>query len=377
MASGLWPPDLPLASAGPTSGVPSEGVASAVAVLTIASEPPGGEVFIDGGVWRVASTPATLERFPWGQHHYLAVRKTERLAGRFEVNDYAHDLRIRFEQTLAEEERRLAEERRLNGPEPGTEWMLPMPDGAETAFRFCWVPRTVSPAWLALSKGRNTFYMASGSAGRHVQLTRGFWLGKFPVTQGQWEAVMGSNPSHFLQGRLLGFGGHTDPDRPVECITWDDCQAFCAALAMRFASRPGGELRFRLPTEAEWEYACRAGAGDLTYDEVDAMAWHSKNATWCTQRVGQKHPNAWGLCDMLGDVWEWCSDWSGAIPRDQTVDPTGPRLAPADLQRVVRGGCYDSPPAHCMPGFRGAASAGSCLCGIGFRLVCTQADPSG
>jgi uncharacterized protein (TIGR02996 family) len=159
-----------------------------------------------------------------------------------------------------------------------------------------------------------------------VTLTRPFWLGVYPVTQAQWQAIMHDNPS-----RARG------ANRPVESVSWDECQLFCAKL-----SEHSG-LRFRLPSEAEWEYACRAGTTTTyhTGDGVEAM----NRAGWCdagsdareTCPVGRYLPNAWGLYDMHGNVREWCSDCLRAYTSEAVVDPHGGGDSDS---RVVRGGSW-------------------------------------
>lgn len=152
----------------------------------------------------------------------------------------------------------------------------------------------------------------------NVTITRGYWLGDTPVTQALWLAVMGENPSHF-QGELR---------RPVEQVSWQDCQRFCTQLAARV---PG--LRCRLPTEAEWEYACR----EATSTELDEVAWYSANSRRTTHAVKLKLANPRGLHDMLGNVWEWCSDWYDKYSSAAQRDPVGP---PAGMRRVGRGGSW-------------------------------------
>ena len=152
-----------------------------------------------------------------------------------------------------------------------------------------------------------------------VTLTRPFQIGETPVTQALWKAVMGENPSRFV-----------GDDRPVERVGWDDCGRFIDALNARV---PG--LNARLPTEAEWECACLAGTAGARYGELDVVAQHHGNASRETHPVGEKKPNAWGLYDMLGNVYERCQDWYGAYPEGPATDPTGPETG---SYRVVRGG---------------------------------------
>ena len=157
-------------------------------------------------------------------------------------------------------------------------------------------------------------------------LSRGLWLGEVPVTQRLWEAVAGYNPSVF-----------TGEDLPVENVTWHECEAWMAHVT------PGTEgSRLRFPTQAEWEYACRAGTTGATYrggnDEatLDAIAWYAKNSGGCTHPVKQKAPNPWGLHDMLGNVWEWCADSMRVYTASPVVDPTGGE----PTQRVLCGGSW-------------------------------------
>jgi formylglycine-generating enzyme required for sulfatase activity len=155
----------------------------------------------------------------------------------------------------------------------------------------------------------------------HEVTVSAFAIGKYPVTQAQWQAVMGDNPSHFK-----------GDDLPVENVSWNDVQEFIKRL-----NQNDSKYQYRLPTEAEWEYACRTGdeyAGDL-----DAMAWYHNNSNNQTHPVGQKPANAWGLYDMHGNVWEWCQDWYDSSYYDQNpvTDPQGPN---SGAYRVVRGGSW-------------------------------------
>lgn len=156
-----------------------------------------------------------------------------------------------------------------------------------------------------------------------VQLTQGFWLFDTPCTQALWQAVMGTNPS-ICKG----------DQRPVENVSWDDCQQFLVTFNQQFP-----ELPLVLPTEAQWEYACRAGTQATRYEaRIDAIAWYSANSNNETHVVGQKRPNAWGLYDMLGNVWEWCHDGLRTYDRQEVVDPM--ELLDAGADRVVRGGSW-------------------------------------
>ena len=164
-----------------------------------------------------------------------------------------------------------------------------------------------------------------GMPGREVRISRPFWLGRYPVTQGQWMAVMGNNPSAFP-----GAG----PNAPVEQVNWDDVQLFLARL-----NTLQDTWTFRLPTRAELEYASHAGTEGEVYGPVDAIAWHNGNSGGTTHPVGQKLPNAFGLYDMIGNVLQLCQDWHGEAD-DQVsplVDPQGP---PSGSQRVWHGGSW-------------------------------------
>ncbi len=194
-----------------------------------------------------------------------------------------------------------------------------------------------------------------------VELTQQFYMQTTEVTQAQWELVMGSNPSD-----------NTDcTNCPVEQVSWNDVQTFITNL------NTWGEGTYRLPTEAEWEYAARAGSttafanGDITvtdntYDpNLDAMGWYLYNSS-TTQAVGQKDPNAWGLYDMHGNVFEWCQDWYGTYPSNSVTDPTGPATG---LTRVVRGGGWYNYSNRCRSAMRAADTPDTTYTGVGFRLV--------
>jgi formylglycine-generating enzyme required for sulfatase activity len=191
-----------------------------------------------------------------------------------------------------------------------------------------------------------------------VHLTQPFYLGKYEVTQGQWQAVMGNNPSAFKG----------DANLPVEQVSWDDVQEFMR----RLNGREGGAT-YRLPTEAEWEYAARAGSTTAYSFGNDARllgeyAWYNGNAGGTTHPVGQKKPNAWGLHDMHGNVWEWVQDWHGTYPSGTVTDPVGPSSY-FPPQSVYRGGGWLYTARSCRSASRSGAPTGFRNDGLGFRLL--------
>ncbi|MBF0452838.1 MAG: formylglycine-generating enzyme family protein, partial [Candidatus Magnetomorum sp.] len=186
------------------------------------------------------------------------------------------------------------------------------------------------------------------------------------VTQGQWKAVMGSNPSSFSSC------GDTCP---VDNVSWNDIQEFIQKL-----NEKEGIDKYRLPTEAEWEYAARAGSPSAfanggisqTGCEIDSnlnlMGWYCGNASSKTHPVAQKSANAWGLYDMHGNVWEWCQDWYGSYPTSGVDDPMGPSTG---SNRVVRGGNWGGGARSCRSAQRGNDGPGARSGGCGCRLLRT------
>ena len=218
-----------------------------------------------------------------------------------------------------------------------------------------------------------TFLMGDEADGpvHRVRITKPFLPASVPVTQELYQAVMGDNPSRF-QGS----------DLPVESVSWFDAVKFCNRLSERMNLNPAYRIEdqkvswnresfgFRLPTEAEWEYACRAGSttryswGDLE-SNIGESAWYMENSQGTTQPVGQKKPNSWGLFDMHGNVWEWVWDWYDGYPNQETVDPVGSRAGSA---RVVRGGCWLVGALDCRSAIRFYVEPGLRGADVGFRL---------
>ena len=188
-----------------------------------------------------------------------------------------------------------------------------------------------------------------------VRITRGYWLGKYEVTQSEWESVIGSNPSGFSD-----CGGNC----PVERVSWEDVQEFTG----RLNGREGRDV-YRLPTEAEWEYAARAGTTGDRYGSLDSIAWWRENSGGRTHPVGGKSANAWGLHDMLGNVLEWVQDRSGASYPGLTVtDPRGPG---SGSYRVNRGGSWATLAGYARASNRSGYGPGNRDGSLGFRLLRT------
>jgi formylglycine-generating enzyme required for sulfatase activity/serine/threonine protein kinase len=189
----------------------------------------------------------------------------------------------------------------------------------------------------------------------HEVCVDGFFLGKYEVTQGEYQKIVGTNPSNFKKG-----------DRyPVENVSWEDAREFIKKLNSK------SKRQYRLPTEAEWEYAARSGGKKEKYaggNDIDAMAWYSKNSGSSTHPVGGKRPNGLGLYDMSGNVWEWCQDWFDAnyyssSPRQNPAGPSSGSI------RVLRGGSWNGSPANVRAAFRNGFQPWERYGGLGFRVL--------
>jgi formylglycine-generating enzyme required for sulfatase activity len=214
--------------------------------------------------------------------------------------------------------------------------------------KFYRVLRQVPPANMVLISP-NTFTMGSPTNELHrdsnegpqttVTLSRGFWIGKYEVTQAEYLSVTGTNPSQFPG----------DLSRPVSSVSWPDATNYCWLLTQRelAAGRIPAGSQYRLPTEAEWECAARAGTStrfsygdDPDYASLTNYAWQNFEDGLTVHPVGQKLPNPWGLYDTMGNVFEWCQDWLGPLPGEAVVDPTGPDSNPIGW-KIMRGGAFD------------------------------------
>lgn len=205
-----------------------------------------------------------------------------------------------------------------------------------------------------------------------VFFTRSFFMSKTEVSQRNYLDVVSNNPSYFTGNN----------SRPVEQVSWTDATNYCALLTARErqAGRIDYQWHYRLPTEAEWEYACRAGSttrysfgDDLTEIRLGNYAWFDANASASPQIVASKIPNPWGLFDMHGNLWEWCADWYAAsYPGGPRTHPTGPQTG---TYKVLRGGAYNSNRLLCRSANRHYASPSERLPNIGFRIVLAPVSP--
>ncbi|HEX2687948.1 MAG TPA: formylglycine-generating enzyme family protein [Kofleriaceae bacterium] len=249
------------------------------------------------------------------------------------------------------------------------------PPGKQVEQRVRWIP---PGAFLMGSPETERGRFLNEGPRHEVILTYGYWLGETPVTQALWVAVMGKNPSNFSPKRP------GDLERPVEQVSWDDCQAFLDRLNEEVAG-----LGARLPTEAEWERACRAGiqgatwigelSGETQVPELDEIAWYYSNSDAETHPVGRKTPNPYGLHDMLGNVYEWCADAtdeSGALPSYTSERAVDPVSLGQSSSRVIRGGAWLRLARYVRAAYRYASPRGDRSVSLGFRLAGGQESAS-
>ncbi len=215
-------------------------------------------------------------------------------------------------------------------------------------LEFVWIPK-------------GCFQMGSNSGNSdekpvHKICVDGFWIGKYEVTQAQWEVIVGNNPSNFKV-----CGGNC----PVESVSWDDVQSFIQTLNSKV------KQTFRLPKEAEWEYAARSGGKNELYSggkEINNLAWHYKNSKKTTHKAGTKSANGLGIYDMSGNVWEWCQDWydSDYYKTSPANNPTGPSFG---SERVPRGGSWRESERYCKVTTRTRYRPSENSTNLGFRLI--------
>jgi formylglycine-generating enzyme required for sulfatase activity len=268
----------------------------------------------------------------------------------------------------------------LEGVEPWKPIRLQLPDGPQPPAD--WVGKTLQVASAAnlpmlwVAPGTFTMGGASDGSAHVVHITRGFWLGRTEVTQSQWQTVMGSNPSH------KNFQGQ---NQPVEKVSWNDAMEFCRRVTASEKAAghvlPGYE--YTLPTEAEWEYACRAGTtGDYAGDgNLDHMGWYDKNSEGKTHNVAGKQPNTWGLYDMHGNVWEWCYDYYRPFSNREQTDSNREQTDPAvidvdpddtsdsDTARAGRGGGWGDSAGLCRSAYRFGYDPSQGDDDLGFRFA--------
>ena len=244
----------------------------------------------------------------------------------------------------------------------GQEITIPLAEGVDLEIVM------IEPGTFIMGSPEDELGREGDEIQHEVTLTREYGMGKYEVTQAQFEAIMGTNPSDFKGA-----------DLPVEQVSWDDAMEFCKKLTAKekAAGRLPEGYEYTLPTEAQWEYACRAGtttalnSGKNLSDkdqcpEMDEVGWYYYNSDDATHSVGQKKPNAWGLYDMHGNVWEWCLDWYGDYPSSAVTDPKGPS---SDSYRVVRGGSWSDGANYCRSARRGYGYPGISFIFYGFRVA--------
>jgi len=247
----------------------------------------------------------------------------------------------------------------------------------------------IQPGTFRMGSPTNEAERNSDEVQHLVTISRGFWMEKYLVTQGDYLAVVGSNPSYFTSAN----GYRDDLTRPVETVSWFDATNYCALRTQQ--ERAGGLIPtnyvYRLPTESEWEYACRAGTATAFYlgsglhsgqanfqgqAEYDASVGTTYNSSGIslgqTTAVGRYAANRWGLYDMAGNVFEWCQDWYGTYPLGSLIDPQG---AVTGSFRVIRGGYWYSGAGRCRSADRGYYIPDIRLNSIGFRVLLAPGQP--
>jgi len=323
--------------------------------MWVTSEPAGAEVW--HGTKKVGVTPWMIPEVNPGMELSYLIKKLG-----YEDQEVSETVGSGTELLLNAVLRETPKAMVIAAGDLGEEQDYEIADGVK--MRFCWVPAGRFGMGSPEEEG-GRFY--SEGPVRGVTISQGFWMGKYEVTQGEWEAVMGSDPSKFTGGKRL----------PVERVSWNDIcgdekrgGGFLGKVGIR---APEG-WRFDLPSEAQWEYACRAGTTGAYAGDLDGMGWYSSNAGSKTHEVGGKRANKWGLCDMHGNVYEWCRDWyADSYPGLKTVDPEGPA---GGTYRVNRGGCWITSAGYCRSANRDWYSPDYRNDYVGFRLSLQSVSPA-
>jgi formylglycine-generating enzyme required for sulfatase activity len=224
---------------------------------------------------------------------------------------------------------------RTQGSRPGQTEVNPI-DG----LTYVWIP--AGTFTMGCSPGDAQCNPDEKPAHRAV-IGKGFWLGQTPVTQEAYQQVTGKSPGYFKGAKF-----------PADSMSWDEAQTYCQATGMR------------LPSEAEWEYAARAGTTASRYEDIDRIAWYGVNSGDKTHEVMQKQPNAWNLYDILGNVWQWTSDWYGIYPEGDSSDPQGPVSGKI---RALRGGSWGNGPAFVRVSVRSGNEPENRSNIVGFRCA--------
>ncbi len=218
----------------------------------------------------------------------------------------------------------------------------------------------IAPGSFTMGSPRGELFRVSDETQHEVHITKGFWLAKTETTQKQYSGIQGSNPSSFKSAGEYA---------PVEEVLWENAKEFCRQLNQQeqSAGRLPDGFEYCLPTEAQWEFAARAGSNGPIYgSDLDSISWNLENSQSTTHPVGQKKPNAWGLYDMIGNVWEWCSDYYGDYPTGRVLDPVGPA---ASEYHVYRGGSLGNDERSCRAAIRNWSKPEHSSNYLGFRLA--------
>jgi formylglycine-generating enzyme required for sulfatase activity len=329
-----------------------------------------------------ARLPAPRE-LPEGLHE-LAYKQALEVRSGAHVED--HFRRLNAGIRLAFDYHRQRSQRPLTSEQPST--VVPparsnaaQPDGRNPAPLEV-ITNSIGMRMTVIPAGRFQMGSPNDESGRRdnegpahdVEITHGFHLGVTPVTQEEYLEVVGDNPSYFRR----------DGRRPVEKVSWFDAVKFCNRLSEREQLSPYYQIKgqqvaivggvgYRLPTEAEWEYACRAGKPTpwcfgADKERLGEYAWYGDNSNSQTHPVATKRPNDWGLYDMHGNVWEWCQDWYGTYSVDPQIDPTGP---PSGSGRVLRGGSWVNNLLFCRSAIRNDFRPDDRFNNYGFRAART------